>query len=178
MVTKYFELVFSGSIETKRVKPRQRADNNPAYKIYLHNEVQCLGHENYLRNLSRIYMYIYIYIYVCVCVCVCVYTYTPWDSKINRLKFLFPQDGYSVPMKAFHFLNAPPFCDTLFSLFKRAFNPKFSAKVSDFNGLHFLIILSLAISITIRYFHWKCNIIIIIVIIFTSSFFLPKAYKA
>jgi hypothetical protein len=38
-------------------------------------------------------------------------------------------DGYSVPMKAFHFLNAPPFCDTLFSLFKRAFNPKFAAKI-------------------------------------------------
>jgi hypothetical protein len=62
VVTKYFELVFSGSIETRSVKPRQTADNNPAYKIYLHNEVQCLGHVYYLRNLSHIYIY-YIYIY-------------------------------------------------------------------------------------------------------------------
>jgi hypothetical protein len=35
----YFELVFRGSIETKSVKPRQTADNNPAYKIYLLKEV-------------------------------------------------------------------------------------------------------------------------------------------
>jgi len=64
VVTKYFELVFSGSIETKRDKPRQTADNNPAYKIYLHIEFQCLGHVYYLRNLSHIYIYICIFIHI------------------------------------------------------------------------------------------------------------------
>ena len=51
-------------METKRVKQRQTADNNQAYKIYLHNEVQCLGHVNYLRNLSHIYIYICIFIHI------------------------------------------------------------------------------------------------------------------
>ena len=119
-----------------------------------------------------IHTYIHIYIYVCMCVCVCVYTNTPWDSKTNRIKFIFPQDGFSVPIKVFHFLNAPPICHIFFSLFKRVFYPKFAAKISDFNGLHFRLILSLTISIIIRYFHWKCNIIIIIVIIFFFFFFI------
>ena len=61
MVTKYFELVFRGSIETKSVNPRQTAETNPAYKIYLIIEVKLLGHENELRNLSHIYIQIYIY---------------------------------------------------------------------------------------------------------------------
>jgi hypothetical protein len=46
VVKKYFELVFRGSIETKSVKPKQTADNNPAYKIYLIKEVKGLCHEN------------------------------------------------------------------------------------------------------------------------------------
>ena len=44
MVTKYFELVFRGSIETKSVKPRQTADSNPANKVYLLKDVQFLCH--------------------------------------------------------------------------------------------------------------------------------------
>ena len=71
MVTKCFELVFRGSIETKSVNPRQTAENNPAYKVYLINEIKCLGHENELRNLSHIYIHtykykVYIYIYICI----------------------------------------------------------------------------------------------------------------
>ena len=49
VVTKYFELVLRGSIETKSVKPRQTADNKIAYENYLLKKVQCLGHEkNYV----------------------------------------------------------------------------------------------------------------------------------
>jgi len=50
-----------GSIEMKSGNRRQTAENNAAYKIFLHNEVQCLGHENELSNLSHVYIYIYIY---------------------------------------------------------------------------------------------------------------------
>jgi len=60
VVINYFELAFRGSIETKNVKARKTADN-PAYRNYLLNEVQCLGHENELRKLSHIYIYIYTY---------------------------------------------------------------------------------------------------------------------
>jgi len=48
-------------METKSVKQRLTAENNPAYKIYLFKEVQCFGHENELRNLSHIYIHMYIY---------------------------------------------------------------------------------------------------------------------
>ena len=75
MVTKYFELLFSGSIETKRVKPRQTAENNQAYNIYLHIEVQCLGHEIYLRNLSRIHTHTHTYIYIYIHICTHKYIY-------------------------------------------------------------------------------------------------------
>jgi len=47
----------------KSVKPRQTADNNPAYKIYLHNEVQCLGHEIELRINMFIHTHLYMDIY-------------------------------------------------------------------------------------------------------------------
>jgi len=56
----YFELVFRCSIETKSVKSRQRADNNPACKMYLLKEVQSLGHE------IKLHTYIYIYMSVCM----------------------------------------------------------------------------------------------------------------
>jgi len=49
-------------VETKSFKTRQTADNIPAYKIYIFKEVQCLGHENELRNLCHIYIYIHKYI--------------------------------------------------------------------------------------------------------------------
>jgi hypothetical protein len=64
VVTKYIELVLRGSIETKSIRPRQTADNKIAYKIYLLKKVQCLGHENKLRNLTQIYIYIYIYVLI------------------------------------------------------------------------------------------------------------------
>jgi hypothetical protein len=57
-MTKYIELVFRGIIETRSVKPRQTANNNPAYKIYLLTEVQCLIHQNELRKLKYIKIYI------------------------------------------------------------------------------------------------------------------------
>ena len=77
MVTKYFALVFRGSIEMKSVKPRQTGDKYPAYKIYLLNEVQCLCHENKLRNLSHIYTHRHKHIYI---------------SKFNgNLDFLFTE---------------------------------------------------------------------------------------
>jgi hypothetical protein len=38
-------------METKSLKTRQTADNNPAYRIHIFKEVQCLGHENELRNI-------------------------------------------------------------------------------------------------------------------------------
>jgi len=125
-------------LETKSFKTRQTADNNPAYKIYLFKEVQGLGHENELRNVRHIYIYIYIYIYT--------YSYKHTDSKTNCLKFLFPQNGYNVRIKAMHILNAPPFTDVIVSLFKRVFKSKLAERVSDFNQLNFLLILSFAIS--------------------------------
>ena len=79
--------------------------------------------------------------------------YIQLDIKSNRLNFLFPQNGYNVRIKGFHILNAPPFCDDLISMMKRVFNSKLAAKVSDFNRLHFLLVLSFPISISIRSFH-------------------------
>jgi len=132
-------------METKSVKPRQTADNNPAYKVYLLKEVQCLGHENEPRKLNHVYIYIYIHIPI--------HTYTQSDSKPNRVIFLFPQNGYNVRVKAMHILNAPPFSDVLISLFKRVFKSKLAARVSELNGLHILLLLTFAISIPIRSFH-------------------------
>jgi hypothetical protein len=67
-IRKLREIIFwssiRGSIEKNSVKPKQTAENNLAYKIYLLKEVQCLGHENELRNLGQIYIHIYIYIYI------------------------------------------------------------------------------------------------------------------
>jgi hypothetical protein len=60
VVTKYIELVFTGSIETKSVKPKQTADNNPAYKLYLLKKDQCLGQE--LRNINHIYIFTHFYL--------------------------------------------------------------------------------------------------------------------
>jgi len=80
------------------------------------------------------------------------------NRKPNRLNFLHPQSGYKVRIKAFHILNAHPFCDVFISLLKRVFNSKHAARVSDFNRLHFLPVLSLAVSISIHSFHWESNI--------------------
>jgi len=60
VVTKYIQLVFRSSIETKIVKPKQTAESNWAYKIYLQN-VQCWSHENELLNLKHLYIYGAIY---------------------------------------------------------------------------------------------------------------------
>jgi len=49
-------------------------------------------------------------------------------------------------MKAMHILNAPPFTDVLISLFKRVFKSKLAERVSDFNRLNFLLVLSFALS--------------------------------
>ena len=75
-----------------------------------------------------------------------IYTYKHRDSKLNCLKFLFPQNGYNVRIKAIHILNAPPFTDVLISLVKRVFKSKLAERVSDFNGFHVLFLLSFAIS--------------------------------
>ena len=75
------------------------------------------------------------------------------DSKLNRLNFLFLQDGYNVHIKGFHILNAQPFCDPLISRFKSAFTPKLAATVSVLNKLYFLLVLSFAISIFISILH-------------------------
>jgi len=131
-------------VETKSFKTRQTADNNPAYKIYLFKEVQCLGHENELRNLCQIYIYMYIYIHTYIHTH--IYSHKHTDSKPNCLKFLFPQNGYNVNIKAIHILNAPPFTDALISLVKSVFDSKLAEKVSDFNGLHFLLALTFTIS--------------------------------
>jgi len=75
------------------------------------------------------------------------------NQEINRLNFLFLQDGCNVLIKGFHILNAPPFCDTVISLFKRVFTPKLEATVSVLNELYFLLVLSFAISISISSIH-------------------------
>ena len=83
------------------------------------------------------------------------HTLTYSDSKLNRLNFLFLQDGYNVHIKGFHILNAQPFCDPLISQFKSAFTPKLAATVSVLNKLYFLLVLSFAISIFISIIN--CN---------------------
>ena len=132
-------------METKSFKTRQTADNNPAYKIYLFKEVQCLSHENELRNLSHTYIYIHIhsYIHTHIHAYIHIYTYKHRESKPNCLKFLFPQNCYNVRIKAMHFLKAPPFTDVFTSLLKRVLKFKLAERVSDFNGLHFLLALTL-----------------------------------
>ena len=85
------------------------------------------------------------------------HTHIKSDSKSNRLKFLFPQNGYNIRIKAFHILNAPPFCDVFVSLLKRVFKSKLAARVSNFNRKHFPFVLSFVISICIRSFEWMCN---------------------
>jgi len=87
-----------------------------------------------------------------------VYIYIDSDSKTNSTIILFPQNGCNFRIKAFHILNAPPFCDDFISLLKRVFSSKLAARVSDFNRLHFLLVLSFAVSISNRSFHCKCNI--------------------
>ena len=73
----------------KSVNPRQTAENNPAYKIFLHNEVQCLGHENEIRNLSHIYIYIYIY--------TLIYIYT-YIKRYLKLVWSFNNLSYTIHM--------------------------------------------------------------------------------
>ena len=122
-------------------------------------------------------MYIYIYSYIYTYIHTYIYTYTntyihihvQTDSNSNCLNFLFPQNGYNVRIKAMHILNAPPFTDVLISLFKRVFKSKLAERVSDFNRLHFLLVINFAILISIRAFHWKCNIFF---------FFCPKLTKS
>jgi len=136
-------------METKSVKPRQTAENNPAYKIYLRKEVQCIGHENKPCKLSHEYIYIHTHTHIHTY----IHTYTQSDNKPNRVILLFPQNGYNVRIKAMHFLKAPPFCDTLISLLKRIFKSKLAARVSVLNRMHILFLLTFAISIPIPSSH-------------------------
>jgi hypothetical protein len=97
-----------------------------------------------------------------------IHTHTQTNSKPNCLNSLFPQNGYNVRIKDVHILNAPPFTDVLISLLKQVLNSKLAERVSDFNRFHFLLVLNFAISISIRSFHWQCNIF----------FFGPKLTKS
>ena len=164
MVTKYFELLFCGSMETKRVNPRQIAERNPVYKIYLLKEVQCLVHEKGT-----------IHIYICMCVYIYIYTHTHTHThthtyrkkKPNCLKFLFPQNGYNVRLKAVHILNAPPFADVVIALVKRVLKSKLAARVSDLNRLHFSICTQLC----------YINIYSLLSFKVQHLFLLPEAFK-
>ena len=86
----------------------------------------------------RAYIYIYILTYICA--------YKHRENKPNCLNSLFPQSGYNVRVKAMHILNAPPCTDVVISLLKRVFTSKLAERVSEFNGLHFLLALTFAIS--------------------------------
>ena len=112
-----------------------------------HTHTHTQTHTHTYHTPTNVYIYIHIYIYIHLHINI------PTDSKPNCLNFLFPQNGYNVRVKAMHFLNAPPFCDVLLSLFKRVFKSKLAQRVSDFNGLYFLRVLNVAISIYIRSFH-------------------------
>jgi hypothetical protein len=81
VVTKYFELVFTGSIEMKSVKPKQTADNNSVYKIYLLEKVQCLGHGNVLTH-----------IYICLCVYVYTMSFTIFVGDLTTCQTQYTWD--------------------------------------------------------------------------------------
>jgi len=85
-----------------------------------------------------------VYIYLYINTHTCAYKHT--EYKPNCLNFLYPQNGYNVRIKFIHILNAPPFTDVLISLFKRVLKSKIAERVSDFNGLNFLLALSFALS--------------------------------
>jgi hypothetical protein len=42
-----------------------------------------------------------------------------------------------------HILNVPPYCDDFISLLKRVYKSKLAASLTDFNLLHFLLVLRL-----------------------------------
>ena len=92
------------------------------------------------------YIYICIYTYIHTYIHTHIYSHKHTDSKPNCLKFLFPQNGYNVNIKAIHILNAPPCADDLISLLKSVFDSKLAERVSVFNGLNFLLALTFAIS--------------------------------
>ena len=95
---------------------------------------------------TDIYIYTHIHIYIYIYIHTHIYSYKHTHSKLNCLKFLFPQNGYNVNIKAIHILNAPPFTDALISLVKSVFDSKLAEKVSEFNRMHFLLALTFAIS--------------------------------
>jgi len=146
------------------VKQRWPADSNTANNI-TYSSIW-VTKMNYVKQSIHIYTQTQTHTHT--------HTHIKSDSKTNRLKFLFPQNGYNIRIKAFHILNAPPFCDVLVSLLKRVFKSKLAARVSNFNRKHFPFVLSFIISICIRYFQWKCNDFFF----FFFFFFCPKLTKS
>ena len=85
------------------------------------------------RKRNYIYICVYIYIYIDTH----THTHIYRKKKPNCLKFLSPQNGYNVRLKAVHILNAPPFADVVIALVKRVLKSKLAARVSALNRLHF-----------------------------------------
>jgi len=94
-----------------------------------------------------------------------IYIYIQSDYKPNHFNLLFPKNVYNVRIKAMHILNDPPYCDDFISLLKRVFKSKLAARLSDFNRLHFLLVLRLLYqytfapsteSVTSSFFNFFC----------------------